>query len=47
MNKAALHKTTLMQFKARQVLRNLFNTNQGNGSDIKFVDGGAKTSLKI
>ena len=34
MNKAVLYTTTLMQSKARQVLRDLFYTDQGNGSDI-------------
>ena len=30
MKKAVLHTTTLMHYKARQVLRDPFSTNQGN-----------------
>ena len=32
--------------KARQVLRDLFNTNQVNGSEITFVAGITKINLK-
>ena len=34
MKKAVLHTTTLMHRKPRQVLHDLFSTNQENGSDI-------------
>ena len=34
MKKAALHRTTLMHCNARQVLCDLFSTNQENRSDI-------------
>ena len=37
MKKAVLHTTTLMHCKSRQVLRDPFSTNQGNGSEITFV----------
>ena len=46
MKKVVLHTATLMHCKARQVLRNLFNTNQGNGSDMTFVAGSTKINLK-
>ena len=46
MKKAVLHTTTLMHCKARQVLRNLFSTNQGNGSEMTFVPGTNKVHLK-
>ena len=39
MKKAVLHTTTLMRCKARQVLRDLFSTNRGNGSEMRFVAG--------
>ena len=38
--------TTLMQWKSRQVFRNLFSVNQGNGSDMTSVAGASKISLK-
>ena len=44
--KAVLHVTTLILCKARQVLRDLFNTNQGNDSDITFVAGATKINLQ-
>ena len=44
--KAVLHTTTLTHSKARQVLRDLFNTNQVNGSEITFVAGITKINLK-
>ena len=34
MKKSVLHTTTLMDCKARQVLRDLFSTDQENGSDM-------------
>ena len=37
MKKAVLHKTSLMHSKARQALRDLITTNQGNGSERAFV----------
>ena len=46
MKKAVLHTTTLIQCKARQVLRNLFGTNQENHSDMTFVAGATKINLK-
>ena len=42
----ALHTTVLMYCEARQVLRNLFITNQGNGSEMTFVAGATKVNLK-
>ena len=45
MKKAVLHTTTMMHCKARQVLRNLFSTNQGNGSEMTYVAGAIKVSL--
>ena len=44
--KTVLHTTTLMHCKATQVLRNLFITNRGNGSEITFVVGATKIELK-
>ena len=44
---AVLHTTALMHCKARQGLRNLFNTNQGNGSGMIFVTGSTKYMSKI
>ena len=35
----------MMHCKARQVLRNLFSTNQGNGSEMTYVAGAIKVSL--
>ena len=46
MKKAVLHTTTLRHCKARQVLRNLFSTNQGNGSEITFVAEATKVHVK-
>ena len=46
MKKAVLHTTALMQCKARQVLRELFSTNQGNGPEMTFVPGTNKVHLK-
>ena len=46
MKKTVLHTTTLMHCKAWQVLRDLFSTNQGNGSEIRFVAGATKINLK-
>ena len=44
--KAILHTTTLMHCKARQVLRDLFSTYQGNDSDMTYVAGTTKINLK-
>ena len=44
--KAVMHTTTLMHCKARQVLRDLFGTNQGNGSKMTFVAGTNKVHMK-
>ena len=46
MKKALLHTTTPMHCKARQVLRDLFSINQGNGSEMTFVAGATKVILK-
>ena len=46
MKKAVLHTTTLMHCKARQVLRDQFGTNQGNGSKMTFVAGANKVHMK-
>ena len=46
MKKAVLHTTTLMHCKARKVLRDLFSTNQRNGSEIRFVAGATKINPK-
>ena len=46
MKKAAMHTTTLMHYKNKQVLGDLFRTNQGNGSEMTFVAGGTKINLK-
>ena len=40
-----LHTTTLMHWKARQVLRNLFTINQGNDLHMTFVAGATKINL--
>ena len=44
--KAVLHATTLMHYKARHVLHNLFSADQGNGSYMTFVAGTTKINLK-
>ena len=46
MKKAVLHATTQMHCKAGQVLRDLFSTNQGNGSEMTFVAGATKINFK-
>ena len=46
MKKAALHTATLMHCKTRQVLRDLFGTNQGNGSKMTFVAETNKVHMK-
>ena len=46
MKKAVLHTTALMHCKARQFLRDLFSTNQGNGSEMTFVPGTNKVHIK-
>ena len=46
MKKAVLHITTLMHCKARKVLLDLFSTNQGNDSAVRFVAGATKINLK-
>ena len=46
MKKAVLHKKTLMHSKARQVLRDLFSCNQGNGSEMTFVVEADKVYIK-
>ena len=44
--RTSMQTTTLMQWKSRQVFRNLFSVNQGNGSDMTSVAGASKISLK-
>ena len=44
--KAILYKNTPMHCKTRQVLLDLCSTNQGNGSEIKFVAEAYKINLK-
>ena len=46
MKKAVLHTTTLMHCKVTKVLRDLFSTNQENGSEMRFVAGATKINLK-
>ena len=46
MNKAVLHTTTLIHYKTRKVLPDLFNTNQRNGSKMRFAAGATETNLK-
>ena len=36
-----------MHYKARQVLPNLFSTNQGNSSETTFVTGATKSTSKF
>ena len=38
---------TLMHYKARQVLRNLFSTNQRNSLETTFVAGATKSISKF
>ena len=46
MKKAVLHIITLMHYKARQVLRDLFCTNNGNGPEMTFVVRATKIYVK-
>ena len=46
MKKAGLRTTTLVHCKARQVLCDLFGTNQGNGPKMTFVAGINKVHMK-
>ena len=46
MRKTVLHITTLTHCKAAKVLRDLFSTNQENGSEMRFVTGATKINLK-
>ena len=46
MKKVVLYATALMHCKARQVLRDLFNTNQGNGPEMTFVAEATKIKFK-
>ena len=46
MKKAVPHTTILMQCKATQDLRNLFGTNQANGSDMTFVAEATRSTSK-
>ena len=45
-NKRTFMKRVLMHCKARQILRDLYSTNQGNGSEIIFMAGATKINLK-
>ena len=36
-----------MHYKARQVLLDLFSTNQGNSSEMTFVTGATKSTSKF
>ena len=47
MKKAVLHTTTQMHYKTRDVLGDLFSTNQGNGSEMTFGAGATIINLKI
>ena len=44
--KTVLHIIILMHYKARQVLRDLFSANQGNGSEMTFVARATKINVK-
>ena len=44
--KSSTDTTTLMHCQGRQVWRNLFSSNQGNGSEITFVAEATKIGLK-
>ena len=44
--KVVLHATILMHWKGRQVLRDLFITNQGNDSHMTFLTGATKINFK-
>ena len=46
MEKAVLYTITLMHYKVGQVLRGLFSTIQGNGSEMTIVPGATKINLK-
>ena len=46
MKKAVLHTTILVHCKAREVLRDLYSTNQGNTPAMTFVKGATKVNLK-
>ena len=46
MKKSVLHTATLMHSKARQVLRHLFRTKQGNSSKMTFLTGNNKVHMK-
>ena len=46
MKKAILRIITLVHYKARQVLLDLFSTNQGNGSEMTFVARATKINVK-
>ena len=45
LKKAILHTTTQMHCKPKQVLRDIFSTNQGNVSETDFVAGATKINL--
>ena len=46
MKKAVLHTTTLMHSKSRQVLCDLFSTDQGNVSEMTFTAEATKINLE-
>ena len=46
MKKVVLHIITLMHYKARQVLRDLFCTNHGSAPEMTFVARATKIYVK-
>ena len=46
MKKTVLYIANLMHYRAREVLCNLFRTNQGSSSKMIFVAGATKINLK-
>ena len=46
MKKAVLLTTTLTHCKARDILHDLFSTNERNGSEMTFQAGATKFNLK-
>ena len=46
MKKTVLHTTTLIHCKTRNLLRDLFSTNKGNGPNMILVAGATKINPK-
>ena len=46
MKKAVLQTINLRHCKSKQVLRDIFSTNQGNDSELTFAAVATKTNLK-